>query len=67
MYHRRIGMENYLIFLSWSVVGPFLAFILCISLFLYLSTTIRKDARLMDYFTNLVIVIGAIAWVVITS
>jgi hypothetical protein len=60
-------MENYLLFLSWSVIGPFLGLIICFSLFLYLSPTIRKDAKLMDYFTNLLIVIGAIAWVVITS
>ncbi|MDR7074123.1 hypothetical protein [Fictibacillus barbaricus] len=61
-------MQNHFLFLSWSVLGPFIAFIFCFSLFLFFSSKKKsKDTRLIDVFTNILIIIGAIAWVVITS
>jgi hypothetical protein len=61
-------MENQIMFLSWSVIGYYLTIIFCCGLFLYFTATmLKKDTRIIDYFTNVLIVIGAIAWVVITS
>ncbi|WNB93055.1 hypothetical protein [Bacillus sp. NEB1478] len=61
-------MHNPFLFLSWSVLGPFIVFIFCFGLFLFLSLKKKnKDTHLIDIFTNILIIIGAIAWVVITS
>jgi hypothetical protein len=60
-------MENSILFLSWSILGPFIGFIACFGFFLFLTAKkMKKDSRLIDYFTNLLIILGAIAWVVIT-
>ncbi|MBY6035093.1 DUF2670 domain-containing protein [Fictibacillus nanhaiensis] len=61
-------MENYVLFLSWSVIRSYLVIIICFGLFLYYATVMMgKDNRFIDYFANVLIIIGAIAWVVITS
>jgi hypothetical protein len=61
-------MENQILFLSWSVIGFYLAIIFCFGLLLYFTANMfKKDARIIDYFTNVLIIIGAITWVVITS
>ncbi|MCM3718032.1 hypothetical protein [Fictibacillus phosphorivorans] len=61
-------MENQILLLSWSLIGYYLAIFFCVGLLLYFTANmIKKDTRIIDYFTNVLIVIGAIAWVVITS
>ncbi len=61
-------METQILFLSWSVIGYYLAIFFCFGLLLYFTATmVKKDTRIIDYFTNVLIIIGAIAWVVITS
>ena len=61
-------MNNHLLLLSWSAIGFYLAIIFCVCLVLYFTGNIhKKDTRIIDVFTNILIIIGAIAWVVITS
>ncbi|GGB47497.1 hypothetical protein [Fictibacillus barbaricus] len=61
-------MDNHLLLLSWSAIGFYLAIIFCVCLVLYFTGNIlKKDTRIIDVFTNILIIIGAIAWVVITS
>jgi hypothetical protein len=61
-------MGNPYLFLSWSILGPFIGLMSCFGFFIFLtSNKLKKDSRLADYFTNILILIGAIAWVVLTS
>jgi hypothetical protein len=61
-------MENHFIYLSWALIGPYLAIIISFCILLYITgLMIKKDTKIVDYITNILIVLGAIAWVVITS
>lgn len=61
-------MYNHLLYVSWSAIGFYLTIIFCICLLLFFTGNIlKKDTRILDIFTNILIILGAIAWVVITS
>ncbi len=61
-------MDNHLLYVSWSAIGFYLTIILCICLLLFFTgNMLKKDSRILDIFTNILIILGAIAWVVITS
>ncbi|WP_416729313.1 hypothetical protein [Fictibacillus sp. JL2B1089] len=62
-------MEQHLLFFSWSAIGFYFATIFFIALLLFFTGTKlkKKDNRIIDVFTNILIILGAIAWVFITS
>ncbi|MBN3556531.1 hypothetical protein JYA63_19815 [Fictibacillus nanhaiensis] len=61
-------MDQHLLFFSWSAIGFYLATIFFIGLLLFFTgNKLKKDSRIVDVFTNILIILGAIAWVFITS
>ncbi|MED1862048.1 hypothetical protein P4V41_01060 [Fictibacillus nanhaiensis] len=61
-------MNQHLLFFSWSAIGFYFAIIIFIALLLFFTgNKLKKDNRIIDVFTNILIIIGAIAWVFITK
>ncbi|MBH0157935.1 MULTISPECIES: hypothetical protein [Fictibacillus] len=61
-------MDQHLLFFSWSAIGFYFATIFFLTLLLFFTKSqLKKDNRIIDVFTNILIILGAIAWVVITS
>ncbi|WP_137788567.1 hypothetical protein [Bacillus sp. E(2018)] len=61
-------MDRHLLFFSWSAIGFYFVTIFFIALLLFFTgTKVKKDNRIIDVITNILIILGAIAWVFITS